>query len=317
MLVLSVAGHATAQAPPPPSPPAAQPAPAPQSAIVEELEVVARARGPAMWTVTRGDAQVIVVGSYSPLPHSLDWDEGRLDRALTGARALYVPRAALNPLELAGLLFTSGALKNPGGHSLDAVIGPQRAERLRAVALTAHADPKRMQPYKPAVAAILAYQTFIRTVGWSSEKPRTTVERAAHAQHTPVRALAKLGAASLVRRLETMDDPAQLACFDGVLDQIEWESAHGVAAARAWAEGRLEDLRRERSQAILDRCILDNTGPRGVIAKGVVDSAASIDEALRSGGKSVALVPIEFITARDGVLDRLKAAGAQITVPPG
>ena len=310
---------AQAQTPPPPAlPPQTAPAGSVTddgSTVVDALEITARPLGPAMWRVKRGESEVIIVGGYSPLPHSLDWNKFRLERALDGARGFYEAKASLNPFELAGLVFNQGDFKLGRGHTLDGEIGPARAARLRRVAVIAHSDPGRMQPYKPAVAGVLAYQTFIRTVGWSGEKPGTTMRRLAAAHHVPVRALAKVGVPSLVKALTRADMTAQLSCFDATLDQTEHESAHGLAAAQAWANGRVTELRGQRSTAILDRCVADSGGGRALLTKGIADSVASIDDILAKPGKNIALVNIEFLLPKNGVLDRLKAQGFEITLP--
>ena len=172
-----------------------------------------------------------------------------------------------------------------------------------------------MQPYKPAVAALFAYQSYLRAAGLSPEKPGTTIRRLVDAHHVPKRALAKLGGMSVIRSIQRMDEPAQLACFDASLDQIEWESGHADAAAHAWVDGHVSELRRLKSTAILDHC-LDSGGAKAVLAKGVADSVSSIEALLAKPGRNVALIDVDFLTARNGVLDRLKAKGAEIGVPP-
>lgn len=293
----------------------AQAPPNGESALVEELEVVAQAPGPALWRVTRGESQVVIIGAYTPLPHSLDWNKVRLMRALDGASGFYEAKVSINPVELATLFFDQGAFRLGGGRKLDDVIGSERQARLRRVAAISHADVGRMQPYKPAVAGIFAYQTFLRTVGLSAEKPGTTIRRLADAQHVPKRALAKLGAMSVIRAMQRMDATAQLACFDATLDQTEWESAHAIEAAHAWADGHVTQLRRLHSTAILDHC-LGGGGAKAVLDKGVADSVTSIEDLLAKPGRTVALIDMDFLTLRNGVLDRLKAKGAEISVPP-
>ena len=284
------------------------------STVVEALEVIARPLGPAVWTVTKGDAQVTVIGGYSPLPHGLQWNSARIERALRGSAGFYEAKAGLNPLEVAALFFNPGGFKLQG-RTLDQVIGPVRRERLARIAAIAKADPARMQTYKPAVAGLFAYQTFLRAAGLSAEKPGTTLRRLASQAGAPQRALARISGASLIRSLQRMDDPAQLACFDATLDQIEWESGHAVAAAGAWSEGRLSTLRAETSHAILNRCLAEGAAPRAVLDKAIADSAASIDDLLSKPGKSVAVLDLTLLLPRNGVLDRLKAKGATIAVP--
>ncbi|CAN5299312.1 TraB/GumN family protein [soil metagenome] len=286
-----------------------------QSNVVETLEVIARPQGPALWVVTKGAAQVTVIGGYAPLPHSLDWNSVRVDRALQGADGFYEAKPSINPLELAAIFFNPGAFQLGGGRKLDQVIGPVRRKRLGRIAAIAHADTGRMQPYKPAVAGLFAYQTFLRAAGLSPEKPGTTIRRLAKTHTVPERTLAKIGAASMIRSIQRMDEAAQLACFDGALDQIEWESGHAVAAAKAWSEGRLSALRAESSHAILNRCLTEGGAPRAILEKAIADSTASLEDLLKKPGKSVALIDLTVLLPRNGVLDRLKAGGATINLP--
>src|SRR5579875_2918426 len=68
----------TSATPGAPSPPASVAPRSDESAVVQELEVVGRRPGPALWRVTRGDSEVVIVGGLSPLPHSLHWNETRV-----------------------------------------------------------------------------------------------------------------------------------------------------------------------------------------------------------------------------------------------
>ena len=299
----------------PPAPPQAAPAPDDESTVVSALEVVAHPPGPALWRVKRGDSEVVILGAYSPLPHLLNWNHVRLDRALDGATGFYETKATINPLELAALFFDQGSFKIGGGRTLDQVIGPARQARLQVVAAVAHADPKRMQPFKPAIAGIFAYQTFLRAAGLSAEKPSTTIRKLVEARHVPQHALAKLGGMSIIRSIQHMNEAAQLACFDAALDQTNWESGHAVAAAQAWADGHVSELRKLQSTAILDRC-LDSGGAKAVLEKGITDAVDSIEELLAKPGRKVAVTDINFLMAKNGVLDRLQQKGAEISLPP-
>ncbi len=305
-----------AQTPRPQAPPAPLAVDDGQSTVVEALEVVARPQGPALWVVTRGESQVTVIGGYGPLPHGLEWNTVRVERALTGADGFYLAKPSINPLELAAIFFNPGAFKLEGGRTLNDVIGPVRKERLGRIAAIAKADTGRMQPYKPAIAGLFAYQTFLRAAGLSPEKPGTTLGRLARTHNVPERSLAKIGAASLIRSIQRMDEPAQLVCFDAAMDQIEWDSGHAVNAARAWSEGHLSELRSLTSHAIFDRCLTEGGAPRAVLEKATVDSVASLEDLLAKPGRNVALIDLTVLLPRNGVLDRLKAAGATVTVPP-
>ena len=233
---------------------------------------------------------------------------------MRGSAGFYEAKTGLNPFELAAVTLNPGAFKLQG-RTLDQVIGPVRRERLQRIAAIAKADPARMQAYKPAVAGVFAYQTFLREAGLSAEKPGTTLRRLAKQQGVPQRSLAKVATASLIRSMQRMDDAAQLACFDAALDQIEWDSGHAVAAAKAWSVGRLSALRAETSHAILNRCLSEGGAPRAVLDKAIADSASALEALLTKPGANVAVVDLALLLPRNGVLDRLKAKGATIAVP--
>src|SRR5689334_1733469 len=72
------------------------------SPLVEALEVIAKPPGPALWRVSRGDSEVVIVGTVSPIAHQQAWDSRRVERALTGARLLLTPpKTKAGPLVLA------------------------------------------------------------------------------------------------------------------------------------------------------------------------------------------------------------------------
>ena len=310
---------ALGQTPPPKAPPAAQAAPAAAaddgSTVVEALEVIARPIGPAMWRVKRGDSEVVIIGGYSPLPHSLDWNKARLQRALQGATALYVPRASIGLISGAGVFFTMGSLSLPHGQRLPDVIGPERIRKVQAFMDRIHKDPSRLMGLKPAVVGFGMYDDFARAAGLSLEKPQTTIERLAESQGVPIRPLAKLPVATMIRSLEKLDARSQLACFDAEFAHLEAVSNTGVAAAQAWAAGDLKALRGAEAPSFEAPCLLGSPTARAVADKGVADAVASIEDALRRPGRSVAVAPIAYITRANGLLDQLKARGAEIMLP--
>ena len=269
-----------------------------QSTVVEALEVIGHAGGPAMWTASRGASEVVIVGTYRPLPHSLAWDQARLDRALDGATALYVPKTSVGVIGGAGLVLTMGSQALSGGRRLPEVIGPGRMAHLRALALRSHSNLAQMMTRKPAVVGYTLYGDFVRAAGFSLEKPDTTVQRLARARRVPIRPLARINAAPLLRSLEKLDEAGQLACYDAALAQVEAISSRGGAAAGAWSKGRLADLRALQAPGLEDACLSGIAGSRAVMERGTTDSVASIEDALKSPGRSVALVPIEYLTRR-------------------
>ena len=54
--------------------------------MVDDVIVVARRSDAPMWTVTRGDSTLILVGAVNGLPHGFDWRPGGLEAAAQRAQ---------------------------------------------------------------------------------------------------------------------------------------------------------------------------------------------------------------------------------------
>src|SRR5271155_3707917 len=74
----------------PPSP--AAPA---QPTQLEELTVTGERTGPGMWRVHRGNSQLWILGSISPLPKGITWRSKQVEQVLTTTQRVLVPK----PLE--------------------------------------------------------------------------------------------------------------------------------------------------------------------------------------------------------------------------
>ena len=320
LAVLSVLGFASVAAGqnPPPVSPAAPPSEegAPISATVATLEVTKRLPGPALWKVTRGDSQVFILGGLTPLPHMQTWDTQRIQRALAGADALYLqPRPRLNPFEIIGLAITKGALQLPHGQTLEQTLPPAERARLLAVTAAIHKKPGDYAHWKPAVAGLMLIADFRKATGFSEGKPGTTVMHLAKDARVPVRYVGDFDLGPYIKTVRTLSPAANLTCFDAAMDDIDQESAHGRAAAAAWANGDLKGVGQTYRVSVLDRCLLQAPSVQGLVERGTDQGVKTIEQALSKPGKSVAVIDLNFLLRQNGILDRLKAQGAEISIP--
>lgn len=304
---------AAAQAPAPP--PLAAPQPLEDgSVLVAELEVIGRPPGPPLWRVRKGDGEVVVLGATSPLPHQLKWNERAVVRALDGAKALLAPPApAFNPFEAPGLLAKLLSLKSRTPLARRAP--PAVYARVVQAAAVARTDPKVLQGWDPGVAGFILLDRFERAAGLSRGKPGTTVARLAKAAGVPVKPLARVRAVSALDAFVKMDERRQDQCLDAAAGAVLWEAGHAVPAAEAWAQGRLAEARRHRSDDAFDVCLEGAPGARALLEKSLADSLAAVESALAGGGRTVAVIDLRLLDRRGGLLDRLRARGAEITVP--
>ncbi len=307
---LAVPALATAQSAPSPSA-------GDESAVVQTLEVVARPPGPALWKVTRGASQVVILGGLSPLPHSLQWNTIRVQHALQASAVLFLPPSQVHVglFDAAAMFLRQGALKPAHGADMETTLPPDLRARFDRVRDSLRLDPKRYQHWKPAVAGLLMIADFRRAAALSSDKPGTTVAKLARADHIQVRTVGVMKASPLFDAAARMSDAQNQVCLAAALDDVEREAAHAQAAAQAWAVGDLQGVRANTSASLLDGCLLQLPTVQSVVEQGTRDAVQTIDGALARPGRSVAVIDLTFLLRRNGVLDRLKAQGAEITVP--
>ena len=291
--------------------------PADDSSVVTELEPVqVNLPGPALWRVSRGDSQVIILGYVRPLPHGLDWPKGRLLHALDGAHALLVPpEPTLGVLDTVGLLLSLGRLQNPQGRTLSQVLSPGDFQAYAHAVARSHLPAKHYDRYRPVVAGAALIGDVRRAEGLSSEKPVSTVQRLARQLQVRVQTMGRIKAAPLLKIVLSLDEAHGLACFRQEMAEIAWETAGARAAAEAWGRGDVSRLRQLRSQIGLAQCLEDLPGIQALTERGTADAVTAIDEALSRPGKTVALVDLTYLDRTNGLLDRLKARGAVISVP--
>src|SRR6188508_1193457 len=128
----------------------------PGSAVVEELQVVARPPGPALWLVEKGGAKLYVVGSAPPLPHQLKWESPRLNRAMDQASLVLVPpEASVGPLQIAKFLLTGGGVRQPMGKTLESRLPPDLLARFVSARQRAKRSAGPYKNWKPAVAGFV------------------------------------------------------------------------------------------------------------------------------------------------------------------
>lgn len=285
------------------------------SPVVEALEVVAKPPGPALWRVRRDGAEVIILGGVNPLPHSLVWDTARVDRALDGAKLLLLPpRPKVSVMDGLGLLVGgTGRFKDKA--VLEDELDEPLRRRFEAAATAAKKPLSRYEKWKPQVAGFYLVGDFREAAGLSSAKPGSTVAKLAKARGVPVRSVGDFRWIPLAKEAAKMDRAASVACLRDAVSQVEIEARDAQALAAAWAAGDLRGVRAHYGPPALERCVQQSASVNALIESRTEQGVQAILSALASGGKTVAVVDLNYLLTPNGVLDRLKARGAVIDVP--
>jgi len=290
----------------------------PGSAVVEELLVVARAPGPAIWLVEKGGAKLYVVGSAAPLPHQMAWKSPRLERALDQADLLLAPpKASVGPAQIAGFILKGGAgLRQGLGDRLEDELPPDLKARFVSGRTRARKAAKEYRSWTPAIAGFLLLSDFRQAAGLSEAKPVSTIERMARARKVRIKAMGQYRMSAVVNAAGKLSKDAQLACLRDALDELEYEGGRPATIGSDWARGDLGSVRARYSASAAQRCLLRSPGGAKLLEQQIGQSASALSSALNRRGVTVAVVDLAFLLPANGVLDRLKASGATVTSPP-
>ena len=293
--------------------------PSDTSAVVEELVIEGRPMGPALWKVKRGEAEVVVLGGLAPLPHQLTWTSPRLERALGVADLLLVPpQGRPRVTDLPGMTFRVASLRQGLGERLEPNLSPVLRARFVQARERLGMGPGRYDHWKPAIAGFMLLADFREHEGLSTGKPATTVQRMAKAQrgrHLKIEPMADIHLGAMVKSAASLTPAQHEACLAAALNDIEAETARARTAAQAWAIGDLAMVRANASADLLDRCLLQLPSLTSLLEQDTAQSVRSIDQALSRPGTTVAIIDLRLLLRANGVLDRLKAQGAEISVP--
>ena len=281
------------------------------SPVVEGLEVVAKAPGPALWRVSRGDSQVIVMGTVSPVLHQLTWDDKRLRRHLTGARQLLVPSRVTGGAKAALTFAVRDRARLREDTPLSKRLPPALAARFATDAAVARQPASKYDRWKPTAAGLMLLRDFDEAAGLSRGKPIITVTRMAGKMRVPVKSAGRLDVASVLKDGTRLDDAENLACLAVLLEQLERLAGAPGELGRAWANADLRAVNRLYTPRGQEQCPLLNP----LLDREVAETTALVEQALKVPGRSVAVIDMSLLLRPGGVLDRLDDAGARVDTP--
>jgi hypothetical protein len=284
----------------------------PEAAIVEELVVVARERGPAWWRVKDADTTVYILGTPGGrLPPGVAWDRNLLDRRLKGANSVMMGATFTAGLrDVPALLRVRSNLKSRTPME-DGLTPPMRARFVAArERLGKPAD--RYSGWQPVVAGQLLVQDAY--AGKGSISVEDVVRDLARKHKAPTRGAARYGLMPFLgAAVAGLTPQIQRDCLEGALEDVDAGAQRMRRSFEGWAAGDVEAaLTAPRS---FDRCLLVLSGGANLWRNATRDNANDIAEALKTPGHAVAVVNLRRLLAEDGVIAQLEAKGLKVIGP--
>jgi hypothetical protein len=286
---------------------------------IETVVVTAKRPGPALWHVVRGPSEVWILATVEPAPSDLKWDTSEVARLLKDSRVLLLPpRGQVGLFEGAWFALTGlSTLELPEGTTLEASLPEGMKTRFVAAREGLHQAADRYEKYLPAVAGVVLESDYWKANGLKFSAVQRTVAVLAAQVLVPARTIAVYSAMDVIHDVPKLSAAANLSCLEDALNDIDIESIHADAAAKAWAIGDLDGVREHYSETRLDSCLQQSGVYAALRNREISDVADAIGAALDKPGKSFAVLPMGIWLRKGGVLERLGAAGLTIGGPGG
>lgn len=289
--------------------------------LMDELLVTGEHTGPGMWHVHRGTASLWILGSMSPLPKGITWRSKQLEQLLDGANQVVVQKPFdIGIARVLWLLITERSLLMVGGGKrLKEVMPPKLHARFSVQRAKYTDDNDKWERYRPIIAAAFLQQAAFHQVGLSTRLDLGAAVRVLAKKHNVrIDELKIAGVHDVLDALKTMPPATENTCVDASLATVEKDLPRLVDRAQAWATGNIEriDSLHELSEVDACRAALDEgTGASELIAQVRRTWLDSMEKYLTTGGVTIAVVNMDMLLEKGGLLDELRAKGYAIDAP--
>jgi uncharacterized protein YbaP (TraB family) len=289
--------------------------------VLDELTVTGERTGPGMWHVHHGTAQLWILGSMSPLPKGITWRSKQLEQLLDHTDQVVVPKPfEIGIVRVLWLLVTERQLLMvQGGKRLKDVMPPGLHARFALQRSKYTDDSDKWERYRPIIAAAFLQQAAFHAVGLSTRLDLGAAVRTLAKKHdVRIEELKVAGIHDVLDALHTMPPATESACVEASLVTVEKDLPRLVERAQAWATGNLERIEKLHEPSEVDACraALDaGTGASELIALVRRTWLDRLEKYLDGGGTTIAVVNMDMLLEKGGLLDELRAHGYDIDAP--
>jgi uncharacterized protein YbaP (TraB family) len=288
---------------------------------LDEVVVTGERPGPGMWHIHRGGAHVWILGSISPLPRDITWRAKQVETVLQSTSQVLVQK----PIELSiprvlwMLIADRKYLMVGGGRRLKDVLQPELHARFAAQRSKVGEDAEKWEHYRPIIATAFLQQAAFHKVNLSMRLDLGAALRQLAAKHgVRIEEVKVAGASDMLEALKTMPAATERICVEASLETIESGLPRLLERAQAWADGNVQRIENLPELKQVDACrnALDaGKGASDVIGRIRETWLENIDKHLQADGTTIAVVNLDLLLERGGLLDQLQAKGYEVEAP--
>jgi len=288
--------------------------PEPQAAELDEIVVLARRSGAPMWTVTRGDTTLILVGAITGIPRDLAWRPDDLEAAAARSDQILTPqegRASFSDV-LRVIWRIRTIARMPNGQTSADYLTPDWQGRLETVM----AD-ERNEDWRNKSLLILGFDLMQDKAGYAARRGGDdavdVIRRAARRARVSVRPVGTVRGDELIDSLITAPQSAHVSCVQAAIAAAEQGPEAARERAEDWRALRVADVVASPIDRALNECW--PWGDPEIAPQLRQQWAAAIETAMISPGVTMGVAPIRLLADEGGVLDGLKARGFEVVGP--
>jgi len=297
----------------------AAPAAAPDQ--LQELVVTGERTGPGLWHVHKGAAHVWILASISPLPRDITWRSTQVERLLASTNRVLVPKPfEIGIVHILWLLVTErNVLMVRGGKHLKDVMPPDLYARFAKDRARFTSDADKWERYRPIIASAFLEKDAFHSAGLSARLDLGAAMRAlAKKQNVRVEEVKIAGVGDVLDALKSIAPATENICVDASLVTIESGLPQLIYRARAWATGDIDSIQSHPEPAQVDACVkaLDTGAASGdLIARIRRSWFEALQKSLDTAGTAIAVVNMDVLLEKGGLLDELKQRGYEVDPP--
>lgn len=288
--------------------------PGPQVAELDEIVVLARRSGAPMWTVTRGDSTLILVGAITGIPRDLAWRPDDLEAAAARSNQILSPQEGrVSVSDIFRIIWRARTIgMMPQGQTTADYLTPDYQARLESIM----AD-ERNQDWRTESLLLVGFQLMQEKAGYragrSGDDAMDVIRRAARRARVPVRPVGTVRGDELVDSLITAPQTAHVPCVEAAIVAAEQGPDSARIRAEDWRSLRVADVVASPIDRALNLCW--PWGDPEIAPQLRQQWAAAIETALVSPGVIMGVAPIRLLAEEGGVLDGLEARGFEVVGP--
>jgi uncharacterized protein YbaP (TraB family) len=263
---------------------------------------------PAWWRLSDGHAEVWILGAPRITPKAAFWDTSTVERRLWGASQLIVASQPKGGIAAMASIMGSGASPTP----MEAGLSPALRRRFDAVAASIGQDPKHYDHWKPGIAGQMLAGDVYKSAGLKAGEVEALVRKLARKAGVRETPASVFDVGVMARSVAGLSKAGHEACLSDTLHGLEIGTAKMKANAADWARGAYNA---SPVDAGAQACLSAMPAMQAQAEQQLTGQAAALASALKSGGRSVAVLDLQSLTMADGVFDRLRAKGLTVSGP--